>query len=416
MLHGERGEARGRRNAASTLWRNVAVVAATAVILLLTLMPVEMPAGVDREDGLSFRGVADAIANVLLFVPFGVAAALRMGGRQPVSAAVLLSVLIETAQLAIPGRYSSAFDIAFNTLGGAIGMVLVRRSELWLRPTGAVARLLHAGVIGALLAVVTGSAFLLRPSITERPLYGQWTADFATMARYEGKVLDASVGPIRTPNRRIRAPAEFRRHLQEGDTIRVRVRAGPPPPDLAPIFSIYDLDAKEMLLIGADGQDAVVRMRKRAEDFRLDQPRLEVRSAFAGIRAGDTIQLRFYGRAAGYCLEVNRSRWCDLGFTVGDGWALLYNSVPAALALVLPGLWLAGLALPIGFWCRTERALAACAVAVVVILASAPRAAGILPTTLPEYAAAIVGLVTGYAAGRAVESRASRGRPQTEPN
>jgi glycopeptide antibiotics resistance protein len=100
-----------------------------ALIFLLTLLP----DGSDNELRLvpfsDFHRtthhpfhVIGLVGNVLLFVPFGVA--LWFGGvrfRRAVAVGAALSIAIEAAQLAIPGRWTSTDDVILNTLGTAVG-------------------------------------------------------------------------------------------------------------------------------------------------------------------------------------------------------------------------------------------------------------------------------------------------------
>ncbi len=54
----------------------------------------------------------------------------------------------------------------------------------------------------------------------------------------------------------------------------------------------------------------------------------------------------------GYCIRINGSATCDLGFTAGTGWAMLLypESAPQWFKTLLNIGWLAGLWLPAGFW------------------------------------------------------------------
>ena len=71
----------------------------------------------------------EAIANVLLFVPFG--AALRMRGYSIAKTAgygLLLAATVEGAQwLLIPGRTTSLDDVLLNSLGAVAGHALLSR-------------------------------------------------------------------------------------------------------------------------------------------------------------------------------------------------------------------------------------------------------------------------------------------------
>lgn len=74
-----------------------------------------------------------AVANALLFAPLGAALAFRgISIRRALLFGVALSTSIEIVQwFGVPGRTSSADDVLLNTVGTAIGYLLV----LWLRPS-----------------------------------------------------------------------------------------------------------------------------------------------------------------------------------------------------------------------------------------------------------------------------------------
>jgi hypothetical protein len=67
----------------------------------------------------------DILANVLLFVPLGLALILRgVGGGQRLMISTGLSLAVEVTQIWIPGRDPSLTDVASNTLGAAVGIVV----------------------------------------------------------------------------------------------------------------------------------------------------------------------------------------------------------------------------------------------------------------------------------------------------
>lgn len=82
----------------------------------------------------------DIIANVVLFLPFGVLlAALLHGRRRPGTIVVMVllisgavSAAIELLQAILPTRWSSLTDLVTNTAGGALGALAFVRG--WLRP------------------------------------------------------------------------------------------------------------------------------------------------------------------------------------------------------------------------------------------------------------------------------------------
>ncbi|HEX6309646.1 MAG TPA: VanZ family protein [Longimicrobiales bacterium] len=388
-----------------------AFIATVLLIGLATLTPFDVYAPPPAETELvNFRGLADAIANVLLFVPLGVTAALIFRGGIPVVAGALLSMGVELAQLGIPGRFSSALDVLFNSVGAAAGLVIVRKADIWLRPRGVWrGTLVVVSALPAIAAIGVGS-FLFAPSVPHLDLYGQWTARFETMAHYSGEVLAAAVGGMSIGSHRADAPEELRRSLLAGDTISVTFRTGEPASRPAPIFSIYDGRRREVVMIAADSTTLLFRMRMRSLEARLSQPDIRVRDALTA-ESGSVSTARVWRERSAYCVSVDAARWCRLGFTVGDTWSLLYYPVPAAVRTPLSLAWLAALAFPLGFWARTPRPTAAALAALLVLLLAIPHSAGILPTPASQLAAAVIGLAVGYRVGRRTERAVSLNRP-----
>jgi VanZ family protein len=384
-----------------------ALALVSILILALTLTPVAGAGAVTvTVDLLAFRGAADAVANILLFMPFGVCAALVFRGAvRPIAAALGLSILIEMAQLAVPGRFVSSTDILFNTAGAAAGLWLVRSADSWVNPVGWARWLLPAGALTAALTVLAAGGALLVPDIPTVILYGQWTATFENMTPYGGEVLSAFVGTHHVPSRRIIASDSLRAHLMRGEELRLRVMAGPPPRGLAPIFSIYDEYEREMLLVGADGEDLVLRYRMRSTSARLDQPDLRVRHALADVEPGAGIDIRVRRQDRGYCIVVRNAEWCGLGFTLSDTWALLLYPVPRPLDSALRFAWVGLLVLPAGFWLRRARYVAAAWAVTGVVLLVAPSVVGILDSPPSAYLSAFTALLAGHGLGRFAGSR-----------
>jgi glycopeptide antibiotics resistance protein len=86
-------------------------------------------ARLQRYDDLSWLTYdrAEYLANVALFVPVGLFLLLLFGTRfwwLAGAAAIALTSLIETAQRSIPGRVPDERDIAANTLGAVLGILV----------------------------------------------------------------------------------------------------------------------------------------------------------------------------------------------------------------------------------------------------------------------------------------------------
>lgn len=73
------------------------------------------------------RSIAEMVANVILYVPFGFAAYRHFGGWRAVMLAVGLSTFTEWTQLYSHARIPSTTDIVCNLAGAWIGVSLRRR-------------------------------------------------------------------------------------------------------------------------------------------------------------------------------------------------------------------------------------------------------------------------------------------------
>jgi glycopeptide antibiotics resistance protein len=102
------------------------------------LRNLESPYPARRRAAFTYLFV-DVLGNVAVFIPFGAALAVatlprRRNGRRHhlwlwwlgvTGAGLLLSLFIEIAQLAIPSRVTDVDDVILNTLGTAVGALLV---------------------------------------------------------------------------------------------------------------------------------------------------------------------------------------------------------------------------------------------------------------------------------------------------
>jgi glycopeptide antibiotics resistance protein len=135
--------------------RDVALFAAVAAVLVVTLAPVaagddvelvpfrDLAEAVMRGQGSDAAlSLAEAVANVMLFVPVG--AALRLRGIPSTRVALIalgLSAGVELTQYAVvPGRTAAVEDVFLNSIGAVLGAQLVARRRLApsveSRPTG----------------------------------------------------------------------------------------------------------------------------------------------------------------------------------------------------------------------------------------------------------------------------------------
>jgi hypothetical protein len=354
------------------------------------------------------RGTSDVVLNILLFAPLGALLAIADVPRGPAwLGGALLSAGIEGAQLFIRGRDSSIGDLLSNTIGTVGGYVIALSLPGWAR---AVSRHPHRAALAAAAAialVIAGTGTLLRPSYPDTAYYGQWTADLGYLAWYRGRVLSARLGSLNLPSRRLDDSRVVREALLTGVPLEIRALAGPRVPRLAPLFSIYDEREREILLVGPDRDDLVLRYRTRAAAWGLDHPDLRLRGAVRDARPGDTLVLHLWREKQGVgnrtCLTLNNRRSCELGIPSGRGWALLLYpmSFPPWAHAILDAMWVAGLCGLLGFMAAGNgRALALGAGLGAVTLATMPLFVGLLPASLGEWLGAAGGLALGAAGWR----------------
>ncbi len=338
-------------------------------------------------------GLADAIANVLLFVP--VAVALRctgVSGRWTVALLCLLSIAIELTQLRIPGRESALGDVVANTSGAAVGVALV----WWFsarRRSGTLAFAAACAVLGVVVCI----GLVMRPSLPPTVYYGQWTADLGMYDWYRGRVLSAEIGGLPLPSWRLDDSRAVRERLLSGVPLEVRAVAGPRTGRMAPVFSIFDDARHEMLVLGADRNDLVLHVRRRATDLKLREPDVRWRGAMAWAAPGDSLALELRASRSGFCLRLNGRERCGVALTAGEAWGLVQDrpDLSADAHRALDCLFMILLGLPLGLLCPRRAsgyaAIATMAVGVVLL----PLLLGLARTPLIQVAGLALGIVAG---------------------
>jgi VanZ family protein len=344
------------------------------------------------------RWASDILLNIVLYAPLG--AALALGGwRSPwaVLGPALLSLSIEVAQVWIPGRDPSLGDVTFNTVGAALGVLLVRSSSLWVLPGRRFRRLLAVGSAAGAVLVLGATGALLEPAFPQSLYWGQWTPDLGNLALYRGRVLAASLGPRGLEEGRLDRSDRVRELLLARRPLAVHVIAGPRVTALAPLVSIADERSREIVLLGPDRDDLVFRYRTLAATVGLDEPDVRATGVMRTVVAGDSLRVAVRADGRGYCLDVNERAACGLGFTVGRGWALLSypESLPPWLRALLDDAWVAALLIPLGFWIGGRWLAAALVGAVAVAMWVVPAATGLLSVSTGEAAGAVVGFGLG---------------------
>lgn len=375
--------------------------------------------------------MTDAISNVVLFTPFGIALALRGVSWWRVGlTALLFSFGVETLQaLGIPSARSAALaDIITNTTGGLVGAAIVVLWPWVTAPSARVAQRLTiawaclASVLFWLTAIALGPRSVddagdMREAGVEPPAPTLSKSPYPRVPRqaYFGGVLDSAIvggafrvqrgwpGPVIVQASREAMQLETAVFVRGRDIEAIRV----------PIVYVHTPgDSSPLMQLSSRGDDAELSVTRRAWDWGLALPSAMLEGVFRGRSPNDPRPLRLLARMGRDTLQL----WAEaahfrggaaLALTPTLGWALIQTLVDPSspLAPVFLGCWLAALVLPIGWWAvRGGRsgvwwsAVAVCGVTGVLLLL--PQLTGVAPVSLAQWLA-----MAGWLAGGMLGSK-----------
>jgi len=373
-------------------------VLATLAILVATLHA----GGTKIAPGWSFSitsgdaALAELIQNLLLFIPLGLS--LTLAGVRPlrvVALGALLSFAVEFAQQWIPGRDPSVGDIVCNSISTALGVALVLFAPQWLTtaPRRSAWQALATAVAAVLVWIGTGA--MLRQSFPPPPYHTANAPELNSWGRYQGQVLWSSFAI---------------------GALSVRATAPPRPPGrAAPLVAVLDPRNVELFILAMDGRDLSLSYHMPAIRWTLGAPDLRWRGAFANVAPGDTFTAATSSDGKQICLGLNGEKRCGFGYTLGDGWKLIFDPErwPGGVLTTINALWVAGCVIGVGWWAartatttvrdgkgRYETVIARIAVGIVLLgLVVAPMATGLKGTSLWEWIGAFGGIELGLVLG-----------------
>jgi hypothetical protein len=384
-------------------WLNgLGIAFATLFVLVATLRP----GGTDVAEGWSVNltsgdnALAELIQNLCLFIPLGVF--LTLAGVRPLAAiglSALLSFGVEFTQQYIPGRDPSVGDIICNTASGAIGVALVRYAPHWLlvSPRRSAWQALGMAIAAVLIWYGTGAA--VRPIFPPPPLYPVTAPDFNHWGRYFGEVVSA--------------------RFTRGVLSVLAVAPARPPGRAAPLAAILDAHDTKAVILAMDARDLSLSYHMPAVEWTLIQPDLRWRGAFARIAPGDTFTAATGHEPGHVCLLLNRVEHCGIGYTIGDGWKLIYYPERVRRwgweLVVMNAVWVFACVVGVGFWAArtavengtvrdgkrrygTVRVRIAVAIAIVGLIV-VPWITGLNGTSLTEWIGALLGIEAGLVLG-----------------
>jgi len=373
----------------------------TALILAICLTPTgtRSPEGIQWCLICSDDGVSDFFLNIVLYLPLGFLLRIRTGSTWiALGCGFVLSLSVETAQLLVPGRYTTAADLLANTSGAGLGALLGIRPLGWLMPSEVVSRRITPVLALVSAFLIAAPAALVTPSVPGGVLYGNWTPRIATGTPYPGQVISASIDGIPLPSHALDDSEAVRDRLEDEYTLILEFEAAPPSPGPAPVFRLLDNRGTEAVNISAVGGDLHVWVRFRADDLYLDRPNFRFAGALADAGPGETLVLFLEQGTRGMSTAtLNGERSMELGIAPGRGWAFLFHPsrLSEGAARILDFAWVALLFLPLGWWGGLSlRGLVPGALPLAT-LAVIPAATLLLPTPALHYLAGLAALLGG---------------------
>jgi hypothetical protein len=359
----------------------------------------------------------DFLANVALFVPFGVAVAAngRTAGRSALWGA-MLSIVIEACQWRlVPGRDASLGDLLANTSGAFLGATITqyRRTLLW--PDLSAARRLAVAWAVMVVTLAFLASLALRPAVPEYRFWSQWTPVRGGYAPFEGELrglslsgMDIPVGVMLDP---LTAPAAYAAGGLEVEAIVVPA----PRIDGVALIARAGNPLGEQFQLAQRGTDLVARGRSTGVRAGLRSPSFVLKD---GLRRRDTTArlLRFEllpGEARLYSASRHDTLRTLHRVTLGDAWQLVspVESSRVPFGGAMGAAWLAALIAPLGYWVVRIRPATLFPVGALIALAclvAAPLTMGIAAGGIFEVAGVLVGLVLGGEGGRRFRRTAGR--------
>jgi len=332
-----------------------------------------------------------------------------MGTAQAALVAGALSFTVELLQLGVAGRFSSPWDVLANAAGGWLGAMSVGPVRQWLRPPQETPRRWVVGAGATCLLGLGLSGLLLVPSAPEQRLFAHWSPTLPHLEPYDGQLVRVRLDGLPLAHGPIRQPGVLRAALAGDFELELEAIAGAPPDGQSAFFLVSDLNNREILLIGPDGQDLVVRYRDRAAALGLEPRVVRLDAALAEFDVGDKIALRLERGRRDLCIALQGVRSCGLGPGPGRGWSFLAPDgfLPRWAREALDFAWLAVLFAPLGYAWRRGPLWGAFFLAGLLLLFALPRSVPLLETSLGDLAAALVGSMLGLALRIGLRQRAT---------
>jgi len=336
-------------------YRTWPVIATTSIILIVTLVPgswITIPVG-DPPPLISFKFLlADFLANWMLFILFG--ASVGRASQSPLRAlayALVLSAIVETAQMAIPYRYSNPFDVVANAAGALTGALLWLSSRRWRASTDR--EVIWAGALlsGLIAAGIMLSNLLLLPAPPAGQYYIHAPPQVSGFEPLSGKILEASLDEVRLDRSSGPDSQRIRDALTGDFELRLRARLSTRPTRPSLLFMMSAEPEQQLaLLLRIDGDDLVLRYRALSNRLSLEEIEFRADGLLQSLRLQETFEVTVRREGLRTCLALGVRTHCDGNLAIGDIWALYLPQIERLLgrSQFVSFLWIGVCAFAIG--------------------------------------------------------------------
>ncbi|WP_411279849.1 VanZ family protein [Gemmatimonas sp.] len=418
--------------------RLILLLACIGLIVLATLAPLGATQGGNLPPRwcLACGGLwaTDGISNVVLFAPFGVALAMlrvRWWGVLLLSLGFSLGVEYLQSIGLPPGRSAAWADVVANTLGGLVGVWLWARRG-WMFPASwrvagrlcwgwAAGVVMTFGLTSVALGPRSGNSEAATANDAARATYGASPLQFTPGHGWFGGLADSLTVNGFTITHKGTGPL-MAMVSREPATVAMRVvlRGREEGGALVPIGYLHVAgDSSAVAFVGERDLAAELVVTRRAWDWGLAMPTLQLDSVFAGRSVSDPRPVVLEAWSAPDTLRLSAQSDAFNGtraiaLTPVIGWALIQTvfEIGGDFALLAHICWIAALMVPIGWWgiqaaARRWRALAIAVLWIGVGATAMPRLFGVAPVSGRDWLLMVGLLAAGAAAGRAVARRLS---------
>jgi hypothetical protein len=380
-------------------WLPVAI--ALGFVAVVTLVPVSHGM---RGDAIPFwclgcgdYALADAVANVVLFVPLGWTIS-RASVRPSVGFAVVLTTTVGVEWLQhgfIAGRVASISDILTNALGGAVGMALPGLRRRVIETPG---RAQGAAIGYGLLLVVCLAVGIMTQAVS-RPETLQWTEGSADTTQYVP--FTGSLAVVRADGAPVAMHAALDVPTHGALEIAVDLVSGRPDTGVAQIVVAWMPSGRGWMWLEQRDRDLHVHVASASDRARLRGHSVWLEHAMP-VTAGEPVRIRLSVGSFSYRIVVVTNAGTivrEARISPGDGWRVLApggRAWSAWTALLTAG-WMAALFWPFGYLTsvRSRGAVVVAAVSAGVILVSLPIVSGCAWLPLVGWCGAASGLLGG---------------------